>query len=376
MRGHLKADEQKLYRLIWQRAIASQMAAKELETTTLELAAGEYRLRASATRTLFDGFARVYTEGRDDESEEAERTLPALAEGDVTSVESVIAHAALHRAAAPLHRGDADQGARGARHRPAVDVRGDDQHDRGPRLRPRRGSPAAAGGDRRDRDGPPGGPLRRVRRPRLHRPHGGGARRGRARRARVGAAPARLLRAAQGAGGREAQGAPPARLHHRGHRRGLLRGPPDGHPPRTEREVPRLLHLPGTQGDAPAARRRGARGWRATASPAPSAARASSRPGAAGSARSSAAPAIPTARTSGGTARRRPSRSRSRSAARSGETATSCRVAFGARGTSSGGAPRIPPATSRPTTSRPAPSTTRTRMAPARLRGRATPACA
>lgn len=89
LRGHLKADELKLYRLVWQRAIASQMAAKELETTTAELEAGPYRLRASATRTLFDGFARVYTEGRDDGDEEAERTLPALAEGDLAAVESV-----------------------------------------------------------------------------------------------------------------------------------------------------------------------------------------------------------------------------------------------------------------------------------------------
>jgi DNA topoisomerase I len=89
LRGHLKAEEQKLYRLIWQRAIASQMAPKELETTTVELSAGDYRLRASATRTLFDGFARVYTEGQDDAAEEAERTLPVLREGDVTSVESV-----------------------------------------------------------------------------------------------------------------------------------------------------------------------------------------------------------------------------------------------------------------------------------------------
>jgi len=89
MRGHLKAEELRLYRLVWQRAIASQMASKELETTTIELEAGAYRLRASATRTLFDGFARVYTEGRDDEDEEAERTLPSLTEGDVTTVESV-----------------------------------------------------------------------------------------------------------------------------------------------------------------------------------------------------------------------------------------------------------------------------------------------
>ena len=114
-------------RLIWQRAIASQMAAKELETTTVELADGPIRAaRQSATRTLFDGFARVYTEGRDDDAEddaESDR-LPALSEGDATSVARRHADPALHPAAAALHRGDADQGARGARHRPAVDLRG------------------------------------------------------------------------------------------------------------------------------------------------------------------------------------------------------------------------------------------------------------
>jgi DNA topoisomerase-1 len=88
----LKPEELRLYRLIWQRALASQMAAKELETTTVELADGPYELRASATRTLFDGFARVYTEGRDDaagEEDEESARLPSLAEGDRTSVEEV-----------------------------------------------------------------------------------------------------------------------------------------------------------------------------------------------------------------------------------------------------------------------------------------------
>jgi DNA topoisomerase I len=89
MAATLPRDEGRLYRLIWQRALASQMAAKELETTTVELAAGPYELRASATKTLFDGFAAVYTEGQDDAAEEAERSLPALATGDTTDVQSV-----------------------------------------------------------------------------------------------------------------------------------------------------------------------------------------------------------------------------------------------------------------------------------------------
>ncbi len=100
--GHLKPEELRLYRLIWQRALASQMEARELETTTVELEAGPYGLRASATRTLFDGFARVYTEGRDatpsrsgegadaeDDEADREARLPALAEGEDTTVRDV-----------------------------------------------------------------------------------------------------------------------------------------------------------------------------------------------------------------------------------------------------------------------------------------------
>jgi DNA topoisomerase-1 len=97
----LKSDELRLYRLIWQRALASQMEAKELETTTAELEAGAYGLRATATRVLFDGFARVYTEGRDDKrdgtdatngaetDDDVEGRLPPLKEGDETDVRDV-----------------------------------------------------------------------------------------------------------------------------------------------------------------------------------------------------------------------------------------------------------------------------------------------
>ncbi len=93
MTAFLKSDEARLYRLIWQRALASQMAPKALETTTIDLVDGRYELRASATRVLFDGFAIVYTEGRDDagedEENEAGTRLPVLAEGAVTSVDAV-----------------------------------------------------------------------------------------------------------------------------------------------------------------------------------------------------------------------------------------------------------------------------------------------
>ena len=82
----------KLYRLVWQRALASQMAARELETTTVELGAGRYGLRATSTLTLFDGFSAVYTEGRDDaapDEDEREGPLPSLSEGEVVAVRGV-----------------------------------------------------------------------------------------------------------------------------------------------------------------------------------------------------------------------------------------------------------------------------------------------
>jgi DNA topoisomerase-1 len=84
--AHLSRDEARLYRLIWRRAVASQMAEKRVETTTVEIEAGRYGLRATASRTTFDGFARVYTEGRDDAEEEHEVRLPELAEGEALTV--------------------------------------------------------------------------------------------------------------------------------------------------------------------------------------------------------------------------------------------------------------------------------------------------
>ncbi len=154
--GQLDGDELRLYRLIWQRAIASQMAPKELETTTVELSADRYGLRATATRTVFEGFARVYTEGRDDDAEEAERPAAAAARGRDDARRGGHAHPALHGAAAALHRGDAHQGARGVRDRPPVHVRGDHLHHPRPRLRHAQGAPAVPGAGRRDRHRPAG----------------------------------------------------------------------------------------------------------------------------------------------------------------------------------------------------------------------------
>jgi DNA topoisomerase-1 len=168
----LKSDEARLYRLIWQRALASQMAAKEQETTTVELAADGYGLRATATRTTFDGFSRLHGGPRRPGGGGGVPT-PASARGRRHRRAERRRAAALHRAAAPLHRGQPDQGPRRARHRTALHVRGHDLHDRRPRLRQGEGAQAPPRTGRRDRDRPAGVPLRRVRGLGVHGPDGG-----------------------------------------------------------------------------------------------------------------------------------------------------------------------------------------------------------
>ena len=66
----LKADQHKVYRLIWERFVASQMASAILDTLAVDIAAGAYLLRATGSRVKFPGFLRVYLEGRDNGEEE------------------------------------------------------------------------------------------------------------------------------------------------------------------------------------------------------------------------------------------------------------------------------------------------------------------
>ena len=79
----LEADQKKLYDLIWKRTIASQMAACRLERTTVDVGNEDRQvvLRATGQVVLFDGFLKVYEEGRDDE-EGDEGRLPQIMQGE------------------------------------------------------------------------------------------------------------------------------------------------------------------------------------------------------------------------------------------------------------------------------------------------------
>ena len=79
-------DLWKLYALIWRRAVASQMEPAQFERTTIDLPNKDKTasLRATGQVLIFDGFIKLYTEGRDetDKDEDAEARLPKLKEGD------------------------------------------------------------------------------------------------------------------------------------------------------------------------------------------------------------------------------------------------------------------------------------------------------
>jgi DNA topoisomerase I len=101
---HLERDQARLYELIWKRAVASQMASAELEQTTAEIEVPgrdgkSYGLRATGSVMLFDGFLKLYEEGRDDRAkngkatgefeEDDSRRLPPLAQGEPLKDEGV-----------------------------------------------------------------------------------------------------------------------------------------------------------------------------------------------------------------------------------------------------------------------------------------------
>ncbi len=86
-----EGEQKKLYDLVWKRTIASQMAAARLERTTVDVgsADGEVELRATGQVVLFDGFLKVYDEGRDDDGDEDGARLPQIMRGETADKRAI-----------------------------------------------------------------------------------------------------------------------------------------------------------------------------------------------------------------------------------------------------------------------------------------------
>ena len=82
IRGDLSKDQYRLYKLIWDRFIASQMACVLYDAVAVDLTCGEHVFHASNQTMKFAGFTAIYEEGKDDEVQEPDTALPDLTEGE------------------------------------------------------------------------------------------------------------------------------------------------------------------------------------------------------------------------------------------------------------------------------------------------------
>lgn len=88
VKASLTSDQYKLYKLIWERFIASQMANAEYNTVAVDIDANGCTFKSTGFTVKFDGFTALYIEGKDEE-EEKEGVLPSLKKGDVLKVKSL-----------------------------------------------------------------------------------------------------------------------------------------------------------------------------------------------------------------------------------------------------------------------------------------------
>ncbi|MCX4189801.1 type I DNA topoisomerase [Methylophaga sp. OBS3] len=91
MKAYLSSDQLKLYNLIWQRTVASQMVHATLNTVAVDLGCGAGNtFRANGSTVVNPGFMSVYLEGKDDsKADKDENLLPAMAVGDVVSLKAI-----------------------------------------------------------------------------------------------------------------------------------------------------------------------------------------------------------------------------------------------------------------------------------------------
>ena len=83
---YLSRDQYRLYKLIWERFIASQMAAAEYETYAAEIQSGQFRFSASGSRLVFPGFNRVYQDTEEETAAGEYQNVDALQKGSVMSL--------------------------------------------------------------------------------------------------------------------------------------------------------------------------------------------------------------------------------------------------------------------------------------------------
>jgi len=93
IKKYLKEDQFKLYQLIWQRFMASQMTPAVFDTTTVDFDLGRYLFRATGSVIKFDGFLKLYKEAREEgegKALEDEQALPKIEKGESVPVKQIV----------------------------------------------------------------------------------------------------------------------------------------------------------------------------------------------------------------------------------------------------------------------------------------------
>ena len=88
IKKYLDNDQYKLYKLIWEKFISSQMIAAEVANKSIEITAGDYTLKAGTSKVTFEGFLKVYNDAEEEE-QEAEAKIPDLEQGDKVKCKKV-----------------------------------------------------------------------------------------------------------------------------------------------------------------------------------------------------------------------------------------------------------------------------------------------
>lgn len=170
----LSSDQYKLYKLVWERFIASQMAACVQDTVSTDITAGEHLFKASGFSVRFDGYTRLYTEAVDNE-EEQETNLPRLEEGEHLTLKEPEAQSALYPAAPRYTEATLIREPGGKRHRPPQHLRAHPFHHTAARLCGARGQGPKAHHSGRDGDPADEGAVRQDSGCEIHRRDGAGA---------------------------------------------------------------------------------------------------------------------------------------------------------------------------------------------------------
>ncbi|OIB02619.1 DNA topoisomerase I [Paenibacillus sp. LC231] len=89
MKPFMSRDQLRLYKLVWERFVASQMSSAVLDTLSVDIAAGKTVFRATGSKVRFPGFMKVYVEGNDDGTTEEDKYLPELHSGDILEKQDI-----------------------------------------------------------------------------------------------------------------------------------------------------------------------------------------------------------------------------------------------------------------------------------------------